>query len=728
MSCLKGFSIVFYLVMFISLNGFVSADIWSRHINSNHADEIICSESEVWVRVENGGLTRWSTLEATRYNDQTGFPTNHINGMVFDDEGRFITLALKDIFIYENGDLNLLTNAPNYSDNLCFADGYLLIEDKPKGLLKLNGETWDPVPELSDYEIYYMTEDPRGGFWVITISNDQESSQIIYFNDGIKKKFTQNEISNESIKKLYIDSYGIVWGLLGQRGIAWYDGEGWNCFYWEGETKHFVHNIIRDKDGTVWLSGHRDGLFSFDVEKLELHSSYENINVLWVENAYEKGIWVGTEGGLDLCFGKNIIPFRIDNLLPISNIPTAITIDYEGNLWCGDQHGDIAYLNKNTWSFFPGSNITGTEWSSPGALRCLNISKSSGVWAGFAWDVIRYTGNVWTSYVDILSPEIGSDYTCIVEGPEGDIWIRGFKGLARWHEEEWDFHTNIRSVGSLCYDKDGFLWASSSDGIMKFNGNEWNLIYQPGDFTWDCYPKTITFIEDGTFWGASNSAIAVFDEEKIIRYFDEDDGLKKLPDIGSFYIEKISQTMDGSIWILMHAGLTHYDGVQFRTYSIDDAGFSFFTVEKSDMAIDPTGRIFIASTFGLTEFIPTSVTLKMNLFAEGLAYKAGDMLSLSMNLNNYGPDETGDLYFVMMDPDGKIYSGLDWSESVHPAALNITIPEGFIMPVIDVIKVELPASSPPISKPGKYYFAIALADSGSTYFRAKAVTSIEVIQ
>jgi len=82
----------------------------------------------------------------------------------------------------------------------------------------------------------------------------------------------------------------------------------------------------------------------------------------------------------------------------------------------------------------------------------------------------------------------------------------------------------------------------------------------------------------------------------------------------------------------------------------------------------------------------------------------------------------------MMAPDGTLYSALDWSVGARPVASNMTIPEGFGMPMIQAINVTLPAASPPISMPGKYYFAIGLADTGTTYFRSKAITSIDVVE
>ena len=130
---------------------------------------------------------------------------------------------------------------------------------------------------------------------------------------------------------------------------------------------------------------------------------------------------------------------------------------------------------------------------------------------------------------------------------------------------------------------------------------------------------------------------------------------------------------------------------------------------------------------GLVVFIPTSITLKMNLSTNKAVFKSGENLILNLSLSNEGPDETGDLYLVMLTPNGTIYSGLDWSKSVHPAAANFTIPEGFSLPETKVLEVTLPVDKPPITERGTYYFAIGLADTGSTYFRSMDISTFEVV-
>ncbi|MBU1626264.1 hypothetical protein KKB18_02750 [bacterium] len=107
---------------------------------------------------------------------------------------------------------------------------------------------------------------------------------------------------------------------------------------------------------------------------------------------------------------------------------------------------------------------------------------------------------------------------------------------------------------------------------------------------------------------------------------------------------------------------------------------------------------------GYAEFTHTSLTLKMSLFAAGISYSQGDNLTISLIINNFGPGETENLYFILLVPNGTICSGLDWSDTIHPAVENITIPAGFTMPLLGVVNVVLPSDNPPKLMSGKYYF------------------------
>jgi ligand-binding sensor domain-containing protein len=736
-------SLVLFTAIILIYPVLCTCDIWREYINLNHADQILSNGSEVWVRAELGGLVNWDMDTGTpiRYYGGHGLPQNiGINNFIYDDQNRLIfSTTGKQIYRFENGAFNLLTEAPITIENMAYSDGTILIgSPNDAGLYKFDGETWESIPEFSSYGgLLSIAADPNGGFWTIAL---QYSDWIlIYYKDGIKKTFTKLEVTNdENMHMIYVnvDRTGIVWAMLGE-GVAWYDGSSWKQYYYVKDmSQNYFKNAIRSSDGTVWVAGGFDGLFKYDGNQWTKLPQYQDEMVFWVAEAQD-GIWVGTPSSLDHFDGETRIPYTIANSIPLSNMIRTIDISPKGELWCGDVYGDIAFLHNNTWNSFRGAKISLKESKRTGSMECILASKGSGIWCGFHTEILRYYNDEWISYFDYLYPKIGMVYKTILEGPDGSIWVKANNGLnygiAHWKNDNWDTYNQFyigQGSNLMTFDSDGYLWVATGDGIYIWDNVEWKLQFKNTDFLNSDYahrdyvPYSLSGMNDGTVWGMSNKAIVVFKDREISRYFTADDGSLPLTFDGvGLGLSYARQAPDNTIWVKAGDCLLHYDGSIFKKYDSSDSGFY---IGGYDMKIDNEGNIFLPTNSGLIEFTPTSVTLKMSLFADQIAYKAGDKLNLSLMVNNYGPDETGDLYFVMLAPDGKFYSGLDWSQGVHPAASNLTIPANFSLPVTKLLSLTLPSTTPPISQPGKYYFAIALADTGTTYLRSKAIITVNV--
>jgi ligand-binding sensor domain-containing protein len=735
-------SLILFTAIILIYPVLCNCNIWRKYINLNHADQILSNGNEVWVRAESEGLVHWDMDTGTpiRYYEGHGLPQNiYINNIIYDDQNRLIfSTPDKQLYRFENGSFNLLTESPIYFEYMAFSNGVIYVcNNNEAGIYKFDGEKWESLPGLSSYGGYLsITADPNGGFWAIALQNNDWI--LIYFNDGFEKTFMKSEVANDEnmgIHHVNVDRTGIVWVMLGE-GVAWYDGTSWKQYYYvqDNPYNNFM-NSVRSSDGNVWVAGGYDGLFKYDGNQWTKLPQYDYEMVFCVAEAQD-GIWVGTPSTLEHFDGETRTPLTIENTIPLSNQLRAIDIGPKGELWCGDKYGDIAVLQNNKWSSFRGSKITLKESQRTGSLECILASKGSGIWCGFVYDLLRYDNDEWTSYSQVLYPKIGDRIFGINEGLDGSIWIYTnngrTSGIAKWNQDNWEFYKDFE-IGqqghNMTIDTEGHVWAIvrtdhySTYSLYIYDGSNWSQLYKDVDFpSVDYMPESIYSMNDGYVWGIGKKAITVFKDRKISRFFTADDGIPT-NDWGYISIGSLSQAPDGTIWSNSGSNLINYDGSSFHLIDISNIGFSF---SIRDQKIDNDGRMFFASDSGLVEFIPTSSTLKMSLFADQIEYKAGDKLNISLMVSNYGPDETGDLYFVMLAPDGKFYSGLDWSQGVHPAASNLTIPANFSLPVTKLLNLTLPSTTPPISQPGKYYFAIALADTGTTYLRSKAIIAIDV--
>jgi streptogramin lyase len=738
-------SLVLLIAITLIIPVISSADIWEHYVNSNHCDQLLGNDHELWVQTEGGGLTRWdlATMQPARYYDTAGLPSSDINGITYDNEGKLIALeSQKKFYRFDDGTFKLFANTDIDVQSFVFSKTGLLISQSPytnKGIYRWDGSRWIAIPELSDYNVYYMVVDKKGDLWAYSLNTVR---LFVHDVDGQLTTYSWEEVTGEpdnidlmrECHGIDLDNTGVIWVKF-RGGVAWFDGNEWKRHFWIENptlTTPYIHSVIRDADGIVWVAAGKDTLLRYDGESWTFVKEYENTEVLSLSSASDGKLWIGTSEGLEHFDGIERKSYSIENLMPVSNLISALDISSDGDLWCGDLYGDLASLHRSTWKKFHGSQITSTDFKHPGGLNVLKVSKSKGIWAGFLWDLLRYDGNLWISYRSDLVDIMGYNFTIICESENGDIWVGTDNGYAKFDGESWttDYpegilneHIPFRSMTSDIY---GNLWVISSYVLMVKSDDGWKIIDLYLDYPeyYQCYAKTVTAMSDGTVWVGGNYGIIVLSDLLPVKYFTADDGIPEDPNNDNMIsISSIKQSPDGSIWILNPYGLTNYDGVNFKVYKPDFWGDDLWS---NQMAIDSSGRIFLSSVLGLFEFTPSSLTLKMSLFADQIMYKAGDKLNISLMVNNYGPDETGDLYFVMLAPDGNFYSGLDWSRGLHPAASNLTIPANFSLPVTKLLNLTLPSTTPSISQPGKYYFAIALADTGTTYLRSKAIITVNV--
>ena len=94
---------IFVILFFFIISNFLLADIWKHHVNSNEVLRLSCSQDEIWVMTDEGGLVRWdiNTGEYERYYDGTGFYTTSINSFTYNDENRLFNPVKKSEIFFK---------------------------------------------------------------------------------------------------------------------------------------------------------------------------------------------------------------------------------------------------------------------------------------------------------------------------------------------------------------------------------------------------------------------------------------------------------------------------------------------------------------------------------------------------------------------------------------------------------------------------------------------------
>lgn len=100
------------------------------------------------------------------------------------------------------------------------------------------------------------------------------------------------------------------------------------------------------------------------------------------------------------------------------------------------------------------------------------------------------------------------------------------------------------------------------------------------------------------------------------------------------------------------------------------------------------------------------------------------------SLRAFTVEKKVDLYFVLINPQGDVYSGMEWNEGIKPAITGLTLPANFRIDNLNLLHIIIPNEKPPITPAtGMYTFAMALFKSGTAELLSNiATTSFDVAQ
>jgi signal transduction histidine kinase/streptogramin lyase len=207
-----------------------------------------------------------------------------------------------------------------------------------------------------------------------------------------------------------------------------------------------VQALVRDRNGAMWVSASRRGLFRF-------------LNGEWSEY-----------GNLDA--------------LP-RTFPFVATMDAEGALWFGYSNNRIARVNGSVVTLFDGTQ--GVEVGNVLAIQ----AQGGQVWVGGELGFARFDG---TRFVSIRSTS-GTPFrgvSGIVRARNGDLWLNGTRGIVHITRQEIErvlgdaahpvksetfdhldgvggMATQLRPLPSAIETTDGRIWFSTTVGIVSID-------------------------------------------------------------------------------------------------------------------------------------------------------------------------------------------------------------------------------------------------------------------
>jgi hypothetical protein len=123
--------------------------------------------------------------------------------------------------------------------------------------------------------------------------------------------------------------------------------------------------------------------------------------------------------------------------------------------------------------------------------------------------------------------------------------------------------------------------------------------------------------------------------------------------------------------------------------------------------------IFDSGRIDMGYHYPPLVQFELGIEPEKESFKDGALLKILLNIDTAPAKTDVDVYFLMLDPQDKIYSFPAWNMELQPAIENITLPENLSLHDYSFLEITLPSEKPPIKEAGTYTFAILAAKAGT---------------
>jgi len=480
----------------------------------------------------------------------------------------------------------------------------------------------------------------------------------VYLYDLKKKTFKQlfTPQVKEPVVKLFSDSYGKIWFVLGKKGVVYYnpvnneikqfifqdglvneeiqvqDGKEHGMFFitssgdlvridrnkltedYLNHSEEFLKfekgnrlcNLLMDKDGVLWVTSLDNGIYkiTFPKKQFSLFSpcSFENkttdpeickVGVKSLFEAKNGDIWVGT---------RNSEVYRIARNGALKQK------FFEGNYNIGNVYHIMEDNQGNLWFSTKGKGLVKAELDNSSKL-------------GF-----RFTR--FMNEEDNPNSISSNEVYCSYQDSKGRIWAGLFGGGLNLLEEEngrvifrhkyncfsyYPSNGMYMEIRNIIEDSEGRIWVGTSDGLMSFDGNFKRAdkikfeVYQNGSDISDndiyaLYKDKKSQIWVSVFGGGLNKLIS-YDHETRMPVF-QSYGLKE--GLKSDVILSIVEDKRGNLWLATEMGISRFNmkTQSFRNFDKYD-GFIPVKMEEECALRCASGQLWFGCKDGIIKFDPS---------------------------------------------------------------------------------------------------------------------------
>jgi ligand-binding sensor domain-containing protein len=532
------------------------------------------SLGRIWTGHRSGQLAYFENGRATKFAPAEGNATQAVSDILFDKKGRLWFSTLND-GLY------------------CFSEGRLFRFDESEG--------------MPDIFVYNITDDGNGNIWagtdggVVVCSLNEKKPSVKVYN-------YKNGLPDNIIKKLAVDSTGVLWIATEAAGLGTFDptsgtykpilDHGWNF----GAITDFVITANQ-----IWISTLQTGLLVFDrkTNHLKIYNTKagaEFSSIQTMLNDKEGNVWLGSRIGVLRSRG-DVIEF-IDAFDPVSDVnAVAVVADQKGDLWFANSQGLFKrHLDASGKAIV--SDVLGKSEFRKFTVISLYADPFGYVWAGlYGEGAIRINPD--NGSMQHLNKELRNGNILNITGKGDDVWLATLGGVSQIKVSGDKFSVkNFTSQDGLIsdyiyqvfVDSKSRLWFSTDGKGVDMLDESGVHHFQEGFNSKVVYGMT----EDGAhnLWAnVQGEGLYKFDGKKF-QPFDPQNKILRDNNIGCF-----TATPEGNLFIMHDLGIDIYDVTTNRVHYLgEEIGIRAMKPYLNAVARDSNGGLFVGTDRGIVRY------------------------------------------------------------------------------------------------------------------------------
>lgn len=408
---------------------------------------------------------------------------------------------------------------------------------------------------------------------------------VVMWSAGDKtyKKYTaSNGLPENDITALAFGPDHKLWAGTHDGQLAFLDAGKWTTL--DPKIADTISDLAVATDGTVW-AGTNTGVHGFDGTSWQVYTTAQGLlenNVLSLEVASNGTLWAATKGGVS-SFHNGVWLSHLFDERPLVN---AITEAPDHSFWFGAERF-VIHFDGQTWTRYALGEEAGT-------ILAIAASPQGVIWLAttrlglLAFDPARQT----------LADYNNLNAASLSLGPDGSLWLGDyFSGLSHLTATGLETFTtqdaNIsNSVNALAAAPDGTLWAASTKGVAKYDGQAW-ASFTTHDGLLNDGVLAVAITPDNTPWFGTEQGLSHFDGTTWINFTTQNGLVDKRA--GTAQV-----TADGTVWLATKSGLSWYNGQGWNS-AIPLESFADSTITRA-IAAGPDGAVWIGTKNGVARF------------------------------------------------------------------------------------------------------------------------------